>query len=193
LAASERIRIQDNRHWAVIVNFNLHDRAKNALLNPINTFSAQTGGVMLHQRFSDFRSRRFHKAGAAAFAGIGIQGKLRDNQHPTADFQYGSVHFAVIIFKDAQMRCFAGQQLSLSRGIAVSRTYQGDEAPVNRTNNLAIHADPALPNTLQNHAHRSDSRGVARRLVLDAFHVEHGLKMVLPVMQKHHLQGLFNG
>ena len=43
------------------------------------------------------------EAGAAAFAAIAVQGKLRDGEYATANVEHRAVHFALVIGEDAQM------------------------------------------------------------------------------------------
>src|SRR5690242_11589157 len=72
---------------------------------------------MLDQRSSNLRRAGVDETGSPSPARIGKERKLRNNQHTPAHIQHRKVEFTIGIRKDAQMRYFLSQQLSLRRPI----------------------------------------------------------------------------
>ena len=74
------------RHWPVIHKVYLHVGAETASFHMQSVLFAQHLVEIVVQRFRHFGASRFDKTGAVAFAGVAIQGELRDAENLTANF-----------------------------------------------------------------------------------------------------------
>ena len=75
-----------------------------------------------------FRLARFDEAGAIAFPHVGKQRKLRNGEDFAADIFDGTVHFALFVFKNAQVEDFVGQPRKLFLAILITHADQQHEA-----------------------------------------------------------------
>src|SRR2546422_10076422 len=99
------------------------------------------------QRFGNGWRGGVGKAGAASLAYIGIEGKLGDDEHLSANIEKRTIHLAFIVSKDAQMDNFISQNLYLNLAIVLSYSKQHQKPLTYLADNLLINSytSPAYP------------------------------------------------
>src|SRR5579859_1576086 len=144
---SKRIAVKPNRDGTVIAKVNFHVSAENSAGNGKPIVSK---GVLetLNKRFRNYWRGGICKAGTAATARIGIEGKLRDNQSFSTNIEQRAVHLALIVFKNAQMDDFIGQGFYLISVIAIPYPQKYQESMIYLADDLFIHCDTGAGDAL---------------------------------------------
>jgi len=137
-----------------------------------------------------FGTGGFDEGRTAALARIAVQGELGHHQSLTAHVQEGTVHFALFVFKDAQMGYFSGQVLGLGVGIRVGDADQQQKAGADFGHRMSTHRHPAPGHPLDKDTHGRYLRGrkvsgvasacpspLLGQISLNAFHHLTGLRM----------------
>src|SRR5271157_2456867 len=100
-ASKQLFGIEENRHWSLVDQLDLH-----CFLKASGLTAQPEGANALHemsiQRVGEFRPCRGVERRPLALSRIPIQSELRDGQHRAADLRDAAIHLAFMIFKDAQ-------------------------------------------------------------------------------------------
>ena len=105
------------------MDFDLHVGAEDAALGRQALFGEQVEKAFV-EALGDRRWSGLDEAGAAAFAAIAVQGKLRDGEHAAADVEHRAIHLALVVGEDAQIRAFFSTE---AQGLVVVVGAEADE------------------------------------------------------------------
>jgi len=104
---------------------------------------------MVEEGFGLFGAGSIYERRPSALAGIAIQSELGDSQDRTANIVEGEVHFAFIIFKEADAGDFLGEPVGLSFRVGVSDADEDNKTAPNLAGDLAVGGDTGLADTLE--------------------------------------------
>ena len=90
--------------------------------------AAQEGGYLLIQRFGLFGAGGLAEGGAAAVAGVAVEGELRYQQHFSAGVFHRQIKLAGFVFKDAQVGDFVGDIAGVCLAVFAAHAKQHAQA-----------------------------------------------------------------
>ena len=99
-----------------------------AAFGHVHAVAAQEGGYLLIQRFGLFGAGGLAEGGAAAVAGVAVEGELRYQQHFAAGVFHRQIEFAGFVFKDAQVGDFVGDIAGVCLAVFAAHAKQHAQA-----------------------------------------------------------------
>jgi hypothetical protein len=119
-----------------------------------NTLLSEHLGKQVYQGAGDIRVGGVDKGWTAALAGVREKRELGDYDGTPACALQREIHFALVVFEDAQVDDLINQGLCLAGTIALSHPKQDDQAWPDLGNDPAFHRNPSMRNPLEDGSHQ---------------------------------------
>ena len=79
------------------------------------------------------------EVGSSALSAVSQKGKLGNDQNASPGVQKGKAHFALVVFKNAQVNNFVTEPLQILSGVALFHSQEAVEAGAYPAYQLAVH------------------------------------------------------
>ena len=144
--------VDQNRHGSVIVERDVHVRAK---APRFDSSTARAAGFTkeLEERFGAHRLERLGETRPLAFAHVTEQRELRHCQHRATDFEHAEVHFLCVILENAQTHHLVGERHRIRVGVRAPHADEHANPERHAAHELIINRDLCLTHPLNDRSH----------------------------------------
>ena len=134
------------------MDFDLHVGTEDAALGR-QTLCGEQVEKALVEALGDRGWGGLDEAGAAAFAAVAVQGKLRDGEHAAANVEHRAIHLALVVGEDAQVSALFSAEAQGLVVVARAKADEQDQALADLAAELAIDVDASVADALDEDFH----------------------------------------